>query len=322
MNVPRQTWPVLGPQRSAATVDSPVAWRRLAVAVVLGTVLGVGMWSMPVVLPAVQTEFGVARGDASLPYTLTMLAFAFGGVVMGRMSDRFGIAAPILCGDARARRRLRDRRVRAQSAAVRVGAHSHRARRVGRVRAADGRHVALVRCAGAGSRWRSCRAGTTWPARSGRRSSSTRSRRRAGGRPTSRSAGVRAADSAAAAADAAAAPPRTTSRPSPCRRPRAGARHFAERADGAVVSRRAVVLRGDGDAAGAHRGLLQRPRLRRGARRRDAGDDAGVRHRQPHRLRASWPTVSAALRRWSSARRCRGLALLLYVFFDGLASSM
>ena len=56
------------------------------------------MWSMPVVLPAVQVEFGVARGDASLPYTLTMLAFAFGGVATGRLADRFGIATPILCG--------------------------------------------------------------------------------------------------------------------------------------------------------------------------------------------------------------------------------
>jgi MFS family permease len=99
MNVPRQHWPVAGaPRDAAAEVDSPVAWRRLAVAVVLGTILGVGMWSMPVVLPALQAEFGIARGDASLPYTLTMLAFAFGGVAMGRLSDRFGIVAPILCG--------------------------------------------------------------------------------------------------------------------------------------------------------------------------------------------------------------------------------
>jgi len=99
MNVPQPRWPVAGPSRDAAAlVDSPVAWRRLVVAVVLGTVIGVGMWSTPVVLPVVQAEFGVARGDASLPYTLTMLAFAFGGVVMGRLSDRFGIVAPILWG--------------------------------------------------------------------------------------------------------------------------------------------------------------------------------------------------------------------------------
>jgi MFS family permease len=83
-----------------AGVESPFAWWRLVVAVVLGTIGGVGMWSVPVVLPAVQAEFGVARGDASLPYTLAMLGFACGGVLMGRLSDRFGVVAPVLCGAA------------------------------------------------------------------------------------------------------------------------------------------------------------------------------------------------------------------------------
>jgi MFS family permease len=53
---------------------------------------------MPVVLPSVQAEFGVLRADASLPFTLSMLGFACGGVVMGRLQDRFGILAPALCG--------------------------------------------------------------------------------------------------------------------------------------------------------------------------------------------------------------------------------
>ena len=81
-----------------AGIDSPFAWWRLAVAVALGTIGGVGMWSVPVVLPTVQAEFGVARADASLPFTLAMVGFAFGGVVMGRLSDRFGIRAPVVCG--------------------------------------------------------------------------------------------------------------------------------------------------------------------------------------------------------------------------------
>ncbi|MGH6682319.1 MAG: MFS transporter, partial [Pseudolabrys sp.] len=33
---------------------------------------------------------------ASLPYTLTMLGFAGGGVVMGRLADRFGVTLPII----------------------------------------------------------------------------------------------------------------------------------------------------------------------------------------------------------------------------------
>ena len=48
-----------------------------------------------VVLPAVQAEFGVPRGSASLPYAATMLGFAVGGVLMGRLADRFGVVAPL-----------------------------------------------------------------------------------------------------------------------------------------------------------------------------------------------------------------------------------
>ena len=65
---------------------------------VLSTIGGVGMWSFVVVLPAMQAEFGVARADASLPFTLTMVGFALGGVLMGRLLDRFGIVLPVVCG--------------------------------------------------------------------------------------------------------------------------------------------------------------------------------------------------------------------------------
>jgi hypothetical protein len=92
---------LIDPRSSAADqsgIDSPYAWMRLAASVALGTAGGVGMWSMPVVLPSVQAEFGVLRADASLPFTLTMLGFALGGVAMGRLQDRFGILAPALLG--------------------------------------------------------------------------------------------------------------------------------------------------------------------------------------------------------------------------------
>jgi len=51
-----------------------------------------------VALPTVQQEFGVARADASLPYTLTMIGFGLSGIAMGRLSDRFGILVPVLVG--------------------------------------------------------------------------------------------------------------------------------------------------------------------------------------------------------------------------------
>jgi len=78
--------------------ESPYAWVRLWISVVIGTIGGVGMWSTPVVLPAVQADFGVDRAVAALPYTLTMLGFAASGVFLGRMVDRFGIFLPLLGG--------------------------------------------------------------------------------------------------------------------------------------------------------------------------------------------------------------------------------
>jgi MFS family permease len=79
-------------------VESPYAWTRLVTSLVLSTIGGVGMWSVVVALPAVQADFGVARGAASLPYTLTMIGFGFGSILMGKVSDRFGIMVPVIAG--------------------------------------------------------------------------------------------------------------------------------------------------------------------------------------------------------------------------------
>ena len=81
-----------------AGVETRYAWLRLTAAVVLSSIGSVGTWSVPVVLAPVQAAFGVARGDASLPFTLAMIGFALGGVVMGKLTDRFGVLAPVLCG--------------------------------------------------------------------------------------------------------------------------------------------------------------------------------------------------------------------------------
>jgi len=79
-------------------VDSTYAWIRLCVAVVLGTVGSVCMWSYVVALPPVQADFGILRADASMPYTMGMIGFAFGGVAMGRLADRYGILVPAILG--------------------------------------------------------------------------------------------------------------------------------------------------------------------------------------------------------------------------------
>ena len=81
-----------------SSVESAYAWTRLGVGLALSAIGGVGMWSVIVALPAVQAEFGVARSAASLPYTMTMISFGFGGILMGRLSDRFGIVVPVVGG--------------------------------------------------------------------------------------------------------------------------------------------------------------------------------------------------------------------------------
>ncbi|HLY89526.1 MAG TPA: MFS transporter [Acetobacteraceae bacterium] len=83
-----------------AAPESAYAWLRLAISVALSTIGGISLWSVVVVLPAVQTEFGVDRATASLPYTLAMVGFALGGVMMGRMADRWGIMWSTLIGAA------------------------------------------------------------------------------------------------------------------------------------------------------------------------------------------------------------------------------
>ena len=77
-------------------IDGPYAWLRLAASIAIGTVGSIGFWGVIVVLPAVQEEFGVDRGDASIPYTLTMIGFSAGNVLIGRYVDRFGIVIPII----------------------------------------------------------------------------------------------------------------------------------------------------------------------------------------------------------------------------------
>src|SRR5690554_3901108 len=84
---------------ASVVLDGPYSWFRLAVSVLAGTVVSVGMWSVVLVLPQVQAEFGVGRGDASLPFTATMVGFALGNLLLGRLVDRFGLAT-VLVGAA------------------------------------------------------------------------------------------------------------------------------------------------------------------------------------------------------------------------------
>lgn len=81
-------------------IESPYAWLRLAVSLLLMTIGGSGMYSITVVLPRIQADFSATRADVSLAYTLMMIGFGIGGVLMGRLADRFGVMVPVCVGAA------------------------------------------------------------------------------------------------------------------------------------------------------------------------------------------------------------------------------
>lgn len=78
--------------------DSRAAWGRVLTALIIGSIGSVGMWSVVVAIPAVQSDFGATRGAASLAFTCAMLGFGAGGVLMGMLTDRFGIVSAVVVG--------------------------------------------------------------------------------------------------------------------------------------------------------------------------------------------------------------------------------
>jgi MFS family permease len=88
----------MAPTATESEIESRYAWLRLGVSLLLMTIGGSGMYSVSVVLPRIQQDFGLARADASIPYTLTMIGFGVGGVLMGRLADRFGVVVPVALG--------------------------------------------------------------------------------------------------------------------------------------------------------------------------------------------------------------------------------
>lgn len=79
-------------------VESRYAWARLWMSLLLMTIGGSGMYGITVVLPRMQQDFAITRGDASLAYTLTMIGFGLGGILMGRLADRFGVMVVVMLG--------------------------------------------------------------------------------------------------------------------------------------------------------------------------------------------------------------------------------
>jgi MFS family permease len=78
--------------------DSGYAWFRLGISLALAAIGGIGLWAAVVTLPVIEKEFAVDRSWASFPYTMTMIGFGLGGLLAGRIADRFGIMVPMIGG--------------------------------------------------------------------------------------------------------------------------------------------------------------------------------------------------------------------------------
>ncbi|MCR9213399.1 MAG: MFS transporter [Proteobacteria bacterium] len=80
----------------SSVLDSRYSWFRLTLSVLIATIGSAGMWIVVIVLPEVQLEFGINRSEASLPFTATMIGFAIGNLLIGKLVDRLGIVLPLI----------------------------------------------------------------------------------------------------------------------------------------------------------------------------------------------------------------------------------
>ncbi len=80
----------------APYLDGGQSWLRLVVSVLVAVISTVGMWSVVVILPEVQRDFGIDRAEASMPYTAVMVGFAIGNFLLGRLVDRYSITTVLI----------------------------------------------------------------------------------------------------------------------------------------------------------------------------------------------------------------------------------
>ncbi len=85
-------------RRAMDEPESAYAWVRLFASLFLLSITATGMYAAIVVLKPVALEFEVSRSVASMPYFVTMLGFGLGGMMMGRLSDRYGVYFPAMFG--------------------------------------------------------------------------------------------------------------------------------------------------------------------------------------------------------------------------------
>ena len=76
--------------------DTPYAWFRLFVTLIIAIFANTGMWAVITIMPALEAEFVTSRAVTSLPFTMNMIGFAVGNLVIGQIIDRFGVSLSVM----------------------------------------------------------------------------------------------------------------------------------------------------------------------------------------------------------------------------------
>ena len=76
--------------------DTPYAWFRLLITLIIAIFANTGMWAVITIMPALEAEFVTSRAVTSLPFTINMIGFAVGNLVIGQIIDRFGVTLSVM----------------------------------------------------------------------------------------------------------------------------------------------------------------------------------------------------------------------------------
>ena len=76
--------------------DTPYAWFRLIITLIIAIFANTGMWAVITIMPALEAEFVTSRAVTSLPFTMNMIGFAVGNLVIGQIIDRFGVTLSVM----------------------------------------------------------------------------------------------------------------------------------------------------------------------------------------------------------------------------------
>ncbi len=76
--------------------DSTYSWYRLSITLLIAVFANTGMWAVITIMPALEAEFSTGRALTSLPFTMNMLGFAIGNLIIGTIIDRFGVTITLI----------------------------------------------------------------------------------------------------------------------------------------------------------------------------------------------------------------------------------